>query len=140
VPCKVKVRKSSLDYFRKLARKSPYEIEAYLIGEVVTPHLVIVEQFCYTKEYAEQTTSSVQWRLSELDRVRRLAEKKGKKIVGSIHSHPQWDAVLSEDDHIGQLKEGLRILGVCSVMGTKTRVRFWLNDSSLPCEIKYIGE
>lgn len=135
--CKVRVNKNSLDYFRRLARNSPLEIEAYLLGEIISPNLTVIDTFCYPRRYATQTTGSVQWYVSDWEKVRDLADRTGKSIVGSIHSHPEWDAVLSEDDHTGQIKEGLRILGICSVIDNKTRVRFWLNDSSLPCEIVY---
>jgi len=138
VPCKVKLKKSSLDYFRRLARQSELEIEAYLIGTVVSPFLVKIDQFCYPQEYTEQTKDNVQWSPQDYKRVRELAEKQGKRIVGTIHSHPKADVVLSPDDYESHFTEGFRVLGICSVNEKKTKVHFWINDSSLPCVVEYI--
>ena len=77
------------------------------------------------------------WYLEEYRTVRERAEERGKRIVGDIHSHPNWDAVMSEDDYNGCVEEGFRICGICSTQGRKTRVRFWTPSSALPCEIKY---
>lgn len=137
---KVRIKKPQLDYFRRLARETPLEIQAYLIGYVVSPTLTIVDSLAYTREYAVQTNCNVGWSQSEYNRVSQEAEKQGRRIVGSIHSHPQWDAVMSEADYIMCVADGSRICGICSTgneKGKRTRVRFWLLDSSLPCEIIY---
>jgi proteasome lid subunit RPN8/RPN11 len=137
---KVRVKKSQLDYFRRLARQSEFEIQAYLVGYVASPTLTIVDSFAYTKEYAVQTSSRVGWSYSEYNRVSQEAEKQGRRIIGSIHSHPHWDAVMSEDDYVMCVTDGSRLCGICSTgnePGKRTRVRFWLLDSPLPCEIIY---
>lgn len=135
---KVKVKKSQLDYFRKLARTSaPLEIQAYLIGEVISPELTVVESFAYPMQYHTQTTGKVRWYTTEFEELKRSAEERGKRIVGDIHSHPQWDAVLSPSDYKAHIEECQRISGLCSVYGKKTRVRFWIAESALPCQIVY---
>lgn len=133
----VKLKKSHLDYFRKQARNSKYEIQAYLIGEVVSPNLTVIDSFEYTDEYAKQTTCSVAWYRASYDEVQKKAEKRGRRIVGHIHSHPNWDAVLSSSDYKSCIAEGHRICGIVSTDGPKTRVRFWLMDCALPAEIVY---
>jgi proteasome lid subunit RPN8/RPN11 len=136
--CKVRIRKNALNYFRKLARESqPLEIQAYLIGKVINPELVVVTDIRYTKEYAEQTTSTVGWWLKDFEEVKREAEERGCRIVGDIHSHPNWDAVLSPSDYKSQIESGFRVCGICSTIDRKTRVRFWIAESSLPCDIEY---
>lgn len=140
---KVRVKKSALDYFRRLARKSPLEIQAYLVGTVVSPTLTVIDSFHYTKSYATQTESMVGWYVEDYNRVSMEAEKQGKRVLGSIHSHPRWDAVMSPADHEVCVITGARIMGICSVDNAttnhrwRTRVRFWTTDSSLPCEIVY---
>lgn len=134
---KVKLRKGQLDYFRKLSRESQLEIQAYLIGEVVSPSLTIVEQFAYTDQYGLQTHDRVVWYRADYERVRKQAEERGKRVVGSIHSHPEWDAVVSPSDYKACLAEGHRICGIVSTDGPDTRVRFWVMDCALPCEIVY---
>lgn len=137
--CKVKIKKGQLDYFRKLARKSsPLEIQAYIVGKVNSPDLVTVDKLYYTKLYYSQTSTEVQWYFEDYDRVKKEAEEKGLKVVGDIHSHPNWDAVMSPTDYKAHIEEGFRICGLCSVLNNKTRVRFWISESSLPCEIIYI--
>lgn len=135
---KVKVDKHQLAYFRKLARESPLEVHAYLVGEVVSPTYVRIDKFIYPKDgYFIQTTGSVQWRPDELFKLRQSLLKDGYLIVGDIHSHPQWDAVMSPADYSGAITDGLRICGICSVYNKKTRVRFWVPDSALSCEISH---
>lgn len=135
---KVKISKSQLDYFRKLARDTHLEIHAYLIGQVKSPELVEIQSFAYPKYYNVQTTTSVQWTADEYFILKQDIEDKGLRIVGDIHSHPQWDAVMSPDDYKACVLDGLCICGIVSVYGKRTRVRMWTPTSSLPCEIVYI--
>ena len=134
---KVRLKKSQLDYFKRLARESKLEIQAYLIGEVVNPHLTVIDSFEYTREYGTQTEIEVAWYKTEFDRVARKAEERGKRIIGDIHTHVNSDTILSDHDFKASYIIGARICGVCSVMGGKTKVRFWVPDCSLPCEIVY---
>lgn len=132
----VKVRKSQLNYFRKLARNTDKEIHAFLIGTIVSPGCVRIHRFAYSS-YEEQTTSSVRPSAEAQKKIALWTLNNDLKIVGTIHSHPNWDAVLSPDDYAGHIEEAHRVSGVCSTAGRKTRVRFWLAESSLPCKIEY---
>lgn len=134
---KVKLKRSQLDYFRKLARESPLEIQAYLVGEVVSPHLIIIDSFAYTKRYGLQTRNNVVWYRADYNEVKKRAEERGRRIVGSIHSHPDWEAVVSPSDYRACIAEGHRICGIVSSSGSRTRVRLWVMDCALPCEIVY---
>lgn len=134
---KVKVKQGALDYFRKRARNSHLEVHAYLLGNVISPELVEVTDFVYPKEYDQQTTTHVQWTADEYEKLKQRAEREGKKIVADIHTHPQWDAVMSPSDYKACLLDGLVICGIVSVYGKKTRVRFWTPTSALTCEIIY---
>jgi len=104
---------------------------------VINPDLIVIHRLVYPKKYAEQTYSSVAWLAEEYDKIAAEATRDGLRIVGTIHSHPEWDAVLSPDDHKGHVSEGYRISGICSTQGRKTRVRFWLAESALPARIEY---
>lgn len=134
---KVRLDKGHLDYFRKLARQSPLEIQAYLIGEVVSPTLTVIDSFEYTQKYGTQTETEVAWFTSEYERVARKAEERGKRIVGDIHTHPGAECLLSEDDYKAAISIGTRVSGICSIFSGKTSVRFWVMDCALPCEIVY---
>lgn len=135
---KVRVRKGALDYFRKLARESsPLEIQAYLAGIVTSINEVEITDFLYTKEYHTQTIHQVAWRTDEYDRLKDKIESEGKKIIGEIHSHPNWDAVMSPADFDGSVTQQLIICGICSINDKRTRVRFWTPTCSLPCTILY---
>jgi proteasome lid subunit RPN8/RPN11 len=134
---KVKVKKTALERFRKLARESKVEIQAYLLGNIVSPNLVVVTDFVYPKEYKAQTKTGVCWTGEEFSALKMRADFEGKNIVGDIHSHPNWFPIKSEPDHTAQIADQLRVCGICSVYGKKTYVRFWLAESSLPMEIIY---
>ena len=134
---KVKLDKNQLAHFRKLARTTPLEVHAYLVGEIVSPSLVKVDSFVYPIEYKIQTIDSVQWSAEEFGALHRQALAENRSVVGDIHSHPQWDAVMSPADYSGAVVDALRVCGICSVYGSKTRVRFWVPDCALPCEIVY---
>lgn len=134
---KVKLKKGQLDHFRKLARNTHKEIQAYLIGEVVSPEVTVVHKFVYCTKYAVQTPSHVQWFNEEYEKVKKSAEERGLRVVGDIHSHPKWDAVMSPSDYKAHIEEGHRVSGICSTESRKTRVRFWVAEFSLPCEIVY---
>lgn len=135
--CRVRVKKSQLDYFRKLARNTDLEIQAYLVGKVVSPELTIIDKFVYTKKYSEQSATGVNWYQVDLDKVTKYAESKGLKVVGDIHSHPNYWPILSEKDYKGHVNQGQRISGICAIMNRKTKVCFWVVESALPCFLEY---
>jgi proteasome lid subunit RPN8/RPN11 len=135
----VRVKRGQAAYFRKMARKAfPLEIQAYLIGHVVSPTLTVVEEFRYPKKYYSQTAQEVQWSTDEYELVDKDAVARGKRIIGDAHSHPDWDAVLSPMDYTSHIAEGYRIAGICSVQNGRTRLRFWVAESSLPLKIEYV--
>lgn len=132
----VKVSDNQLRHFRSLARDSDLEIMAYLIGEVIDGDTVEIHSFEYTKKYGIQKTNAVSWYESEYERVKQKAEKRGRRIIGYIHSHPNWDTVMSSADFDHCVQNGLRICGIVSTNNRKTIVRFWVTDSPLPCSIR----
>jgi proteasome lid subunit RPN8/RPN11 len=135
---KVKISKSQLDRFRKLSRKyAPFEIQAYLIGEISSLNMITVDRFAYTSVYRIQTINEVQWGTEEFNKLKQKVESDGLKIVGDIHSHPEADAVMSKTDYIGAVTENLALCGICSIHDKRTKVRFWTPTSALPCEIVY---
>lgn len=137
----VRVKRSQLNRFRKLARESSKEIQAFLVGRVVNPELTVIEWFAYAKRYAKQTASEVSWFLEDYEAIKKIAEDDGLRIVGDMHSHPEWDAVMSSTDAKSHVQDGHRICGICSTLGKsgnkRTRVRFWVMESALPAEIEY---
>ena len=136
---KVKVKRGAVNYFRKLARDNfPFEMLAYLVGRVISVDEVEITDFVYTDKYHTQTTGEVKWYQEDFDKVKAKFELQGKKILGDCHSHPSWDAVMSKTDYNGAITESLFICGICSVYGGKTRIRFWVPTSALPCKIIYI--
>jgi proteasome lid subunit RPN8/RPN11 len=134
---KVKVSKNQLNYFRKLARNSDKEIEAYLVGEVVSPELTVVKRIVYTKKYLEQTPGGVCWRVEDIQALKVTAEEQGFSVIGSIHSHPNYWPIVSGLDHTSHVQEQMRVMGVCATMNRKTMVCFWVTESCLPCKIIY---
>jgi proteasome lid subunit RPN8/RPN11 len=136
----VRVNKWQLDYFRRLARATKLEISALMIGRVINPELTVIDKFVYPKAYHTQTTEEVRWFLDEYEKVRKQAVDEGLSIVGEIHSHPEWDAVLSKDDYKSHIESGSRISAICSILGRRTRVRFWIAESALPCKVEYVNQ
>jgi len=134
---KVRLKKGQLDHFRRLSRDSKNEIQAFLVGEVLGPHSVRIDSFAYPPRYADQSPSHVQWYTIDFEKVRLDAEERGLSIIGFIHSHPEWDAVLSGTDYNICIRDMHRICGIVSTQGRKTRARFWSMDSALPYEIIY---
>jgi proteasome lid subunit RPN8/RPN11 len=138
----VRIKKSQAAYFRAVAlreaKKSGKEIQAYLVGRIVSPTLTVVDEFKYTTKYAVQTTQAVQWYEDDYNVVKQYAEKNGKHVIGDAHSHPNWDAVLSPTDYCAHIQEGFRIAGICSIQNGRTRLRFWIAESALPLKIEYV--
>jgi proteasome lid subunit RPN8/RPN11 len=139
---KVRIKKSQLDRFRKLAREqAPLEIQAYLVGDVVSPDLVSVDRFAYTRDYEKQTSGEVQWGTEAINELRKQVIKEGKTIVGDIHSHPNHWPIMSSVDYRGALIDSLMVCGICSVYKSNkkmlSKMLFWTPTSSLPCEVIY---
>jgi proteasome lid subunit RPN8/RPN11 len=138
IPPKVKIKRGAEAHFRKLARNSAKEVIAYLIGEVVSPSLVRVDHWKYPTAFKVQTKGEVQVTQPAENDIKAWADSKKLMIVGTIHSHPQWEAVLSYDDHKGHIEQCHRVSGVCAVRrNRRTRILYWVAESSLPCEVVY---
>lgn len=138
---KVRLSKGQLVHFRRKARSTSNEILAYLVGDVVSPTLTIIDSLAYTREYATSTPEMVCWYQADYEAVKKKAEERGRRIVGFIHSHPYPDAsiVMSPDDYKVCIQEGFRLCGICTTdEKRKTEVKFWVTDSPLPCEVEYI--
>ena len=135
---KVRISKQKVNYFRSLARETRLEIQAYLVGRIVSPELVVVDDIKYTKKYHTQRGNEVAWYKNDYEAMRSAVESNGSKVLGDIHSHSEWDAVLSPQDYKVGIKEGFRLHGLCSTQGRKTRVRFWVVESALPLDIEYV--
>jgi proteasome lid subunit RPN8/RPN11 len=133
----VHISKNALDYFRRKARAIPVEIQAYLIGEFNYPDKIIVDSIIHPKYYAIQTTNNVQPTADEFTRVKLLAERQGKRIIGDIHSHPNSEPIMSFPDYTSCLEDGLQICGIVGIKNGKTDVKFWTQNSPLPCEVSY---
>jgi proteasome lid subunit RPN8/RPN11 len=134
----VHLSKPALDYFRSKARDSALEIHAYLIGEVQYPNKFVITSIEHARQYSAQTEEAVVPAGEEWNRVNRKADAEGRRIIGDIHSHPNWDAIMSPADYQACVMDGTEICGIVSVRGRKTNVRFWHVNSALPCEIKYV--
>jgi proteasome lid subunit RPN8/RPN11 len=133
----VRLKKSQLDYFRRLARDNKNEIQAYLLGEVKSPNEVEIVYFIYPNRYHHQSPNTVAWWTVDYEHVKKEAERLNLQIVGFIHSHPEWDAVMSPDDYNVCITDMHRICGIVSIHGRKTRARFWVMDSALESAIEY---
>ena len=133
----VHVSKSALDYFRQKARDCPYEIQAYLLGDVYHNNHINITSIEHAREYDIQTKGAVAPTGAEFDRVKQLAIAQGHLIVGDIHSHPNEDPIMSPSDYRACIEDNLRICAIVSVQGRRTNVKFWLSGSPLPCEVEY---
>jgi proteasome lid subunit RPN8/RPN11 len=133
----VHVSKAALDYFRKKARNSPYEIQAYLIGDVYHNHHINITSIEHAREYDIQTKCNVAPTGPEFNRVKQLAIEQGHLIVGDIHSHPNEDPIMSPSDFRACVEDNLRVCAIVGVHGRRTKVLFWLAGSPLPCEVEY---
>ena len=131
----VHVHKAQLDYFRHLARNSPKEILAYLMG-TMTESMCRVSYFAYPA-LNRQSSETVRACEKSSKEIIERAEEKGLVLLGDVHSHPQWWPVKSKADHKAQLTECSRLCGVCAVMDRKTKVYFWVAESSLPATLLY---
>lgn len=135
---KVRVKKGALDYFRKLARQAfPYEIQAYIFGKVISVDIVEITGFAYADRYAKQDRNSVCWYTEDFDKVKDKVESQGDTIIGEIHSHPNFDAVMSPADYEASVTQQFVLCGLCSVNKGRTRIRFWTPTTALHCEIIY---
>jgi proteasome lid subunit RPN8/RPN11 len=132
---RVFIRRSQLDYFRRVARGSKKEILAFLAGTVDGAH-VTVKRFEYPALRTQKVTEVDPEPASETA-IKMAAHADGLQIVGTIHSHPNYWPVLSPTDHSDHIESGHRLSGVCSVMRGCTAVFFWVADSSLPVKVVY---
>jgi proteasome lid subunit RPN8/RPN11 len=140
MPVRVRIRKGQLDYFRKKAREaSPNEIYALLIGKNTSKWEVVVERVYYPV-LDESTPSYVKANGVSIQNAEEEANREGFKIVGSIHSHPNWPPIMSPHDHKSHIEEGDRVSGIVEVTNGRTRVAFWRHDTSLRLDLEYIDD
>lgn len=137
---KVRLSRGQLVYFRRKARATSNEIQAYLIGDVVSPTLAVIDSFEYPKKYAVSTPEEVAWYVADYELVKKKAEERGRRVIGFMHSHPYPDGavVMSADDYKVCIKEMFRLCGVCTTDEKgRTTFEFWVMDSAVPCTVEY---
>jgi proteasome lid subunit RPN8/RPN11 len=134
---KVRLRKSQLDKFRKLARCNKNEIYAYLIGTIDTSTQVTIKRIEYP-ELEESTPGGVRPEYDSWEDIDQKARADGDMIVGAIHSHPNWWPVMSPSDHKAHIVDNFRVSAICAVMNNRTKVYFWTSDSALPCKTEFM--
>jgi proteasome lid subunit RPN8/RPN11 len=134
----VRIKRSQLAYFRKVSRDSKKEMLAYFLGDVVSPELAVVKRLYYPKTFSVQTACGVTSSPEEAAKVYALAESLNMRVIGTIHSHPDWVPILSPTDYKEHIKMQDRLSAVVGVNGRKTRVYFWVADSALPLQIEYV--
>jgi len=136
---KVRVRRSKLDYFKRKAKAAcPLEIQAYLMGNVLSTEEIEITDFIYPKRYHTQTCEEVAWYDEDYKKFKNRVEREGKYSVGDIHTHPNYPPIMSGQDYQTAVTESSMISGICSVYGNRTHVVFWTTTSSKPCIIEYI--
>lgn len=139
---KIRLKKSDLAYFRRLALDSDKEIEAYHIGISLADNSTRIDEWVYPKRYELQTGSGAIWSQEDIDYVYSRAKQLNKEIISTMHSHPNYLSVMSPTDYKECKKVGLKVLGIC---GTNQKTRktfpvFWTLNSALPCKMVYTDE
>lgn len=129
------MKKSQLDYFRRLARENKNEILAFLVGRV-SDSLVVVHRFDYPV-LLTQTACEVDPTLESQHAIEQTAIADHLTVVGTIHSHPEYIPVLSPTDYADHVRLDHSVSGVCSVFGRKTQCLFWTAESSLALKVEY---
>lgn len=80
----------------------------------------------------------------ETERQKKLAKAAGLEFLGTVHTHPleEHDAVPSEDDHLGAIKDGERIMGIVHLYKPKRRnsrfvytARWWFPQKPVSFEV-----
>jgi proteasome lid subunit RPN8/RPN11 len=138
-PMIVSINRNELDYFRTRARNSHNEIHAYLIGSV-SKNRITVDGIVHSHDLDLQTPSTVQPSEYDYQQAKAVGEYLNRKIIGDIHSHPNSDPEMSDADHKAAIEDELTVCGIVSVRKRRTKVRFWLVNSSLSCDIDYRGK
>lgn len=132
----VQISRGQLKWFRTKARSSPDEIYAVLVGRVITPTKVVVTRFHYP-DINDSAKGFVDPNLESCAEIEEEAKSDGLRVLGSIHSHPDWLPIMSPNDIRSHVENKDLISGIVEVSKGRTRVVFWRHDSSLPCELTY---
>ena len=120
--------------FRRIAKQTyPNEAFAYLVGEV-TARGVVVEGLAHPSYNASPTAVNV----SASEHARLVKEVKPSRLVGTIHSHPEWSAEPSTHDIRNAAQCGEVVYGVMAVWEEggrlRTRCEFYLGTP--PMKVK----
>lgn len=132
----VRLHKSQLDYARRKARSTPNEIYGLLFGHLVNAQCAEIHKITYPK-LDTSTPNGVDINPASLEEHIEDAAEDGHKLIGGIHSHPNYIPVMSKTDHCNHKEWEDTLSGIISIINRKTTVCFWTADSSLPAEIKY---
>jgi proteasome lid subunit RPN8/RPN11 len=134
----VTLHRGQLKYFRAKARKAyPKEILAVLVGRQVHSGLIEVHRFYYPllKVSTDQEVKTEYFVSDFIDK------DEGLKVVGDIHSHPNYPAVMSPSDHQCHRKGDNKISAILEVPKVgKSRLIIWRDGTPLPCELDFFKD
>jgi proteasome lid subunit RPN8/RPN11 len=133
----VRLKKSQLARFRRIARDSPNEQIAYLIGKKCRGKHIEVQQFVYP-QMDVSTPQAIKISPESVSSIHEAATRAGLAVVGTIHSHPNYLPIMSPCDLADHTSHEHYVSGIVEVTNRKTRVAFWTQHSPLVCVLEYI--
>jgi proteasome lid subunit RPN8/RPN11 len=90
-----------------------------------------------------QTQNELEYTAKEIKRQKDLAKAAGLEFLGTVHTHPgkDDDPAASEDDHVGAVKDGEKMMGVVHLFRADRKKpftcvpRWWFPQKPIPFEI-----
>lgn len=141
-PPLLQIPRPQIALFRSKALKSKNEVLAFLIGTITKENDTIVcinvEELFYPPQVAG--TNYVEWRPNDI--VRLQAQVLPRAVVGTIHSHPNYEPHISREDIRSSEQFGDVVCGIFSywrpVPAARRRVTsldWYYNCKMLECKI-----
>ena len=128
-----------MGFVRRAKKTFPIEYINAIWGEETVDSFRITDfvKMRVNKEKCDNNT--LDYNPNELKRQKKLAEKAGKKLLGTVHTHPSsnYDTAPSELDHHEGSKDGEKVMGVVVIYRKKDSNRFvvkanwWFPQSKL---------
>jgi proteasome lid subunit RPN8/RPN11 len=135
-------------FIRRAKRAHPLEhVEAVWGQETIDTFRIMRFNRIRLKQRPDGTTiqskDELEYTGTEIKRQKGLAKEAGMIFLGTVHTHPSADSdpAASEDDHVGAVKDGEKMMGVVHLYKKgrkkpfKCITRWWFPQHPIPFEI-----